>query len=156
MTLDSRLSSLDDRWMLARIVSLVLIAAIIACPIWCGNGLCHAGRCCSTKQSPSGPTCAIRSAAFCCCDKRSPSGDRPHPAESPCKASCQGVCGGAIFEKPCLLSTGIDAFYLTTVVTPVSDMRQMAKCRRHGGDQLLCISGDHGRSLRILHMSLLC
>lgn len=148
--------------MLARIVSLVLIAAVVACPLTCGNGLCHAGQCCSEMQA-SDQVCPAHGTAQCCCGRASsdedhcPSGDRG-PCRCPGKSSCQGVCGGAVFEKQIELDGASDSSFLslvdtdTLLVTRVIERRTAHGAEHHWHRR----GGNHGRSLRALHMSFLC
>ena len=140
--------------MLARTVSLALITAIIACPLWCGNGLCHAGQCCSAEQSFRLSSPVHRTAR--CCDKSSPNSNDNCPYDTPCKSSCQGICGGAIFENPCKLDDGTDTAFLSLIAVDMPVACQLAECRIYDGNHLLCWSGNHGRFLRTLHMSFLC
>ena len=139
----------------ARIVTIVLIAAVIACPTWCGRGLCHAGTCCSAEQS-SEWACPVHGTACCDCDKNSSDSNNDCPCDVPCDPSCQGVCGGAVFEKPLELNIGMDSSFLPLVAAETPVACQLAESRSHDGDHLLHCGGNHGRSLRTLHMSFLC
>ena len=146
--------------MFARTVALVQIAAIIACPLWCANGLCDAGPCCSAKQS-SQPPCSIHGTANCCCRKPSPdSSDRRDsqvPGRCPENSLCQGVCGGAVIEKPCELDSFEDSFFLPFVDAEASVSSRLVHSRSYDVEHTHCLSGgNHGRSLRALYMSFLC
>ena len=141
--------------MYARTVSIALIAAIIACPMRCGNGLCHAGECCPEEQS-SQQSCPTHGTEQCCCDKGSSGSKDDGPCDLPCESSCQGVCGGAIFEKPLELNDELDSFLLPHIAGETPVACQLAESRYHDGDHLLHCGGNHGRSLRTLHMSFLC
>jgi hypothetical protein len=141
--------------MFARTVPLVLITALIACPMWCGNGVCHADQCCSEQQS-SHQACPVHETASCCCDKGSTDSNDDCPSDAPCSSSCQGVCGGAVFEKPIELNDGMDSSFLPLLAVEMSVASQMANCHDHYGDYLLHCGGNHGRSLRTRHMSFLC
>ena len=142
--------------MFARIVSLVQIAAIIACPMWCDSGLCHAGQCCSVKQSAA-QVCPVHGTAKCCCNQKShDNDDNRGPCRCPGK-SCQGVCGGAVFEKPIEVNNASDSFLRPLVEAEISFPLQLAECptldvQHHWH----CHGGNHGRFVRILHMSFLC
>ena len=142
--------------MFTRTVSLVLIAAIIACPLWCGSGLCHAGQCCSVKQS-SQQSFPGHGAVNCCCTRSSPDGDDQAPSRCPAKSSCQGVCGGAIFEKLGELDSVEDSFFLPLADAEVSVSSWLLQCRSPDVAHHHCQSGgNYGRSLRTLYMSLVC
>ena len=141
--------------MFARTVSVVLIAAIIACPMWCGNGVCHATECCLAEQ-PSCEACPVHGTARCC-DQPSPENNRHCPSESPGTSSCQGVCGGAVFTKPNKLNDVADSFFgpLMDIDSPV--VARLVECNFHGIEHDWHNGGgNHGRSLRTLHMSFLC
>ena len=147
--------------MFARTVSLVQIAVLIACPMWCGNGLCRADQCCSVEQSTHQP-CPVHETACDCCDIDSSGSNNDCPCDAPCKSSCQGVCGGAVFGKPCELNDPMPTCSakkgsfgpFLAVEIPVAC--QLAECRTNDGDHFLHCGGNHGRSLRTLHMSFLC
>ena len=141
--------------MFARTVSLVLIAAVIACPMWCSNGLCHAGQCCSAEQSTHQP-CPVHRTARCCCDKGSSDSNDDCPYDAPCESSCQGVCSGAVFEKPIELNDEIDSSLLPFHAADKPVGCQLVKCHTNGGDHFLHCGWHHGRTLRTLLMSLLC
>jgi hypothetical protein len=142
-----------------RIVSLVLIAAIIACPLWCGNGLCHAGQCCADDACPLiEQVCPIHDTAQCCCETSSSRENSPRGPRRCQNKACQGVCGGAVFEKPIELpDASTDAFSLPLIVISIPFALQPAEHRLLGVEDLpLCHKGNHGRLLRTLHMSFLC
>ena len=141
--------------MLGRIVSVVQIVAIIACPLWCGNGWCHADTCCSVKQ-PSDQFCPDHGTAKCCCKKSSSEHDNRGPCRCPNK-TCQGVCGGAVFEKPVELNDASESHFLPVIDSEISFALQLSECHSldaehhfHGP------SGNYGRFVRTLHMSFLC
>lgn len=84
--------------MLVRIVPLSLIVAIIACPLLCRNGQCQG--CCAEEQALQSP-CSAQETGDCCCAATSQedSGHRPCDDDTG-ESGCQGVCGGAVLEKP--------------------------------------------------------
>lgn len=149
--------------MFSRVVSLILIAAIIACPLCCGNGFCLFGQ--SAAQQLDSPHPA---SDHCCSASRSqPTGpsDEQRPSRCPPHSSCQGVCGGAVFEKTIdldqtLASLGqplpgtearldarlIDANAMDSANAIDSTDRQW----QYWG------SSNFGRSLRTLYLSYLC
>lgn len=159
--------------MFSRIVALVQIAAIVACPLRCGSGLCYAEPCGSqehasaTTSSPT--TCGEDSSAHCCGNESilSPANanasaneharDEPSSPPCPCSdSSCQGVCGGAVFAKPIDLSTVADSIFLPLVDAQVSVDSQFADSRSQIGEfHWRGSSGNHGRFVRTLHMSFL-
>ena len=141
--------------MFVRTVSLILVAAVIACPLWCGNGSCHADSCCSAEQSTQ-QACPVHATACCCCDNDSSDSNDNCPCEAPCESSCQGICGGAVFEKPCGLNDGMDSSFLSLLVGKMPIACRLAECRIQNGDHFILCGGNHGRILRTLHMSFLC
>jgi hypothetical protein len=141
--------------MYAQAISIVMTAAIIACPMRCGSGLCHDEECCAAGKLVE-QTCPAHDSGRCCGGKGLPGDSSDCPPDAPCELSCQGVCGGVIFEKPCELTGEIESSVLplTADETPVAC--QTAERRTRGGDGFLRNGGNHGRLLRTLHMSFLC
>ena len=139
--------------MFARIVSLVQIATIIVCPMWCSSGLCHAGQCCSVKQSAADQVCPLHGTATCC-EKSS------HEDGVPCRypnKPCQGICGGAVFEKPIELDDCSATFFLPLIHTDIFFAPQLADGAKLDAEhRCQCLGDNHGRSLRTLYMSYLC
>jgi hypothetical protein len=149
--------------MLARIISLVLIAAVIACPLSCGHGVCCVSQCCAdaamvSAEQSSHAACLLQAITSCgCCDESCPRDDQRNPHPSPGKSSCQGVCGGAVFEKPCELKivevefvlplTGADSTFVFLLSVDPADRFDFPDCVR---------AGNQGRFVRTLHMSLNC
>lgn len=142
--------------MFARCLSLVMIAVVVACPMWCGSGLCCADQCGSKEQS-SHQACPRHGSAGCCCEEPSPDNGDQSPCQCPNTKSCQGVCGGAVFEKPIELNDESGSVFSPLDDTEIFFATQLAECRsldvehpweRHGGNL--------GRFLRTLHMSSLC
>lgn len=145
--------------MSSRTVCLVLIAAVIACPLWCGNGLCRAGQCCPQGESQSSDVCPVHQTRICCCNPASQDSqgdDQPCPTRSS-ETFCQGICGGAVFEKTVDVNKVARVLFL-----PLSDAQTPTVFRlcEHGHDrngQHQCVSRvNHGRFVRTLHMSFLC
>jgi hypothetical protein len=138
--------------MLNRVITLIVIAAIIACPMWCASGLVS---CCATGETQSDQV----ETAGCCCRHNSlgetnkPASDN-HP-KSPEK-SCQGVCGGAVLEKPAQWNHGQDREFLLPLVceTSVADALMGSPSQPAACDSLA--GGNLGHFLRKLHMSFLC
>ncbi len=84
--------------MFNRVISLILIAAVFGCPLWCSMGLCQ---CSSEITALNAP------ASDCCCGpivNADTSGysttETPGPEPAPESLRCQGICGGAVFESP--------------------------------------------------------
>lgn len=136
--------------MLARLFTIVLIPAIIACPMTCAFGIC---------QSPSVDSVGDDQpvAGSCCC----PGGNRKKqeqdgPADAPGKSPCQGICGGVVFEKPAGANPILifDCPPVTAVESPIilrSSTRADCDCR---GELRAC--GNFGRMVCALHMAFLC
>lgn len=143
--------------MFGRIVSLVQTAAIIACPMWCSSGLIHAAQCCTAEQSVAKAACTSGQTAACCCSETSrDNDDRRGRGQCPLK-SCQGVCGGAVFEKPVELDDGWGSASCPLVEVEASFRLQLAECRMLDITvPRYCDAGNHGRFVRTLHSSFLC
>lgn len=145
--------------MFVRIVSLLLIVAVIACPLACGTGVCW---CCADdivnlsspiEQATESSPCDRN----CCCNESADHSNKPAPRRSPVKSMCQGVCGGAVFEEPCSLDDSEAIVYLPsiqkdTAYVPLSTQRETVEV---GFPQ--CIRAkNQGRCMRVRHMSFLC
>lgn len=84
--------------MFTRVTALVQMVALLACPLWCAQGLCHAGAACA------GGNCALEIAdqapvCVCCCEDVASSEEVPNPERCPDESECQGICGGAVVER---------------------------------------------------------
>ena len=147
----------NTQTMLARIYSLTLITAILACPMACGIAPC-----CAENEFDSDRSQSQDSTCDCHCAsaKGSPNEDEPLrpssqddlPFDAPCEheTPCQGVCGGAVLEKPFVPS--FDLAFTAVVVLEQPDFQFVFRCSHP-----LSEADDHsGRELRTLHMSFLC
>ena len=143
----------------ARIVSPLLIIAIIACPLFCDSGLCVS--CCAASDAIVGQHVASldrvespHQLPSCCCEpKAKPQNPPPCPAPIE-KKFCQGVCGGAVFEKP------VELDLTAQLVAVLSDESSVFACHCDRGTfgvakHWLCDGGNQGRALRTWHGSLL-
>ena len=148
--------------MLTRIISVVLIAAVIACPMWCGSGVCHTGRCCaadgsSLEKQDSYAVCSVHGKKDCGCEKSSRDNDEHGPNRCPGNGLCQGVCGGAVFEKPFKLDGPYLFSFLLLIDSDDSNISLLADYRTVGTGHHHCLSPkNHGRFMRMLHSSFLC
>ena len=147
---------------LVRTVSLVLTAAVVLCPMWCGAGwVCHIDQCSSTvaygcADQCEDQLCLIHEAGRCC------GGDLPQDDHDrvpcPCpKYSCQGICGGAVWEKSSELNDLRPECYLPLVDIERSLASLCAQSRIAGFEHGYrdCRS-NCGWRVRLLYMSLLC
>ena len=137
--------------MFARMTVLAQIMAIVACPIWCGNGMCHAVQQCSAKSDSTAEPAS-------CCEGSATTGEdsKRNPSPFP-TTSCQGICGGAVFERPIELDAVSGSFWPSLIAVPTSDAPQLTEC------QSIDFEGhwhwqraNVGRALRNLYMSLTC
>ncbi|MDP6443496.1 MAG: hypothetical protein QGG36_29290 [Pirellulaceae bacterium] len=135
-----------------RTITTILIAALIACPLWCDNGSCHTGDC------PTSDCHGATEAPDACCrlHEDGDSQQREQPRPCPYPTSCQGICGGAVLEKPVELYDNTADYFLPTI----DDDSQVAhrlieESATTTGDG--CYGGGNfGRCLLTLHMSFLC
>ena len=143
--------------MLPRVISLVLIAAVIACPMWCGESACIADQCRTHAAPQQSAPCSANQKPDCCSGKQGGHQrhqDEPCPCES---AGCQGICGGAVPEKPFeLKDLSIEHVIVLDDVHAAtkSDMLVRSHCAKEpepGGSP-----ANYGRIVRTLHMSILC
>lgn len=107
------------RAMWKRLTSLISIAAILACPLRCSLGGCESVCCANggfAADTSSLDVAETTSPAAGCCSRTlqlkqeiaSPSRgqnrpplDSHAPVRRPTGSACQGICGGAVLEKPC-------------------------------------------------------
>ena len=147
--------------MFNRLISLVLIAAVIACPMWCGNGVCPAHQCCAAQEcsldEQSLASCPQHGTVDCCRENSSEEHDEDAPCRCPDTSTCQGVCGGAVFEKSCELDGPDIPFFLPMIENDGSIVSLLAHFRTVGAEHHHCLSArNHGRFVRTLHSSFLC
>ena len=141
--------------MFARILSTLLIPALIACPVVCSEGVCDV-TCCSARQ-PLQACSPVDGTTPHCCQQSQPVNHSPGPQRPSGKAPCHGVCGGAIFEKPVEFNEVVDPFFCALVDIDVGLVLQLTQRQFHCVEHhWYCHGGNHGRSLRTLQMSLLC
>ncbi len=149
--------------MFVRLFNLVLVAAIIACPMRCVDGKCCSAQCSMGNSleadAPCCPRCAANSANNDRQHEYSENGqtknDHHGPSPVPCGATCQGVCGGAVFEKS-------DTFNLQTTVTllPLNEDQVTPALAQPFSSKKFELSThcgkNIGRLLRIEQMSFVC
>jgi hypothetical protein len=144
--------------MFSRTVSLVLIAAIAACPMWCGAGLCH-GQCCSQGSSEASTASPLNETQNCCHREESGSehGNNQQGPRNSSQTSCQGICGGAVLEKTVEVDDSPDGLILALADAYAAVATRIVERSHRRFEQTCCGSGsNHGRFLRTLHMSFLC
>ena len=144
--------------MYSRTVSLALIAAVVACPLWCGSGCCNAGQCCPQGESSQSDACCV-SQTRDCCSNADQHGERGSEQQAPCQSqtSCQGGCGGAVIEKSVEVDGFSDVFFMPQLDAHAPVATPQLQCGHDRHQQHCCGSdGNHGRGLRTLHMSFLC
>jgi hypothetical protein len=156
------LSNPRTQTMFSRAVSIATIFAIVACPLWCGSGICQAG-CCALQSDSHGRKGASEADCDCCCDSakqshRRPCDESPQPCDSPPNSSCQGVCGGAVIGK----SSELDENSTSTIACAVAGFdqvwpQQLPSLNDFARSGQSPIRGKNpGRVLRTRYMSFLC
>ena len=143
--------------MFDRFVSLLLIAAVIACPMWCDSGVCQ---CCApvgwSAEGDSPKSCSLNEAA-CCCERSEQDKERDVPRPCPDTSNCQGVCGGAVIEKPCELDEADASFLPLLMITDESIVSLQLQIRAVAVEHHCCPgTKNYGRFVRTLHSSFLC
>lgn len=140
-----------------RTVSLVLIAAVVACPMWCGTGSCNAGQCCGEEASESDRVCTTNEAESRCCHHKPDSDDDQQCPTHSSPTSCQGVCGGAVLAKDVEVRGDSHVIILPLIDDHAAMPARLVECGRCRNEQHCCHSNaNHGRVVRTLHMSFLC
>ena len=166
--------------MFTKMVALAVIAAVVACPLWCSNGICCSAQCraeksqlercqlercqlercqlerCRVDQQSPNLVCSDRDTYGCDSSPCDEDGD-PGPCGCPQKLPCQGVCGGAVFEKNVELDDVSASAFVPLLNTEISLTPQLTerqafdvRYRGHGH------GGNFGRFLCTLHSLLLC
>ncbi len=155
--------SIEESVMFARLVSLVLIAVVIACPLSCGSGVCNDSQCCadhafvSEDQCPHAVCPQSATTGRDCCAESSRNSGQPVPSPCPAKSSCQGICGGAVLEKPCKLNSPDASFFLPQSGYDNTFVTLLTVCRTNAFEFPECVrAGNQGRFVRTMHMSLNC
>lgn len=136
--------------MFVRTVIHILIPAIIVCPMACGTGLCEGGH--STDSAQETPLTAT-STSCGCCGRHSSENDDPTP-ESPRplrELPCQGVCGGAVLEKP----AEVPLISLPTAAVEALPIVCIGLSSEPAGEFVPRCGGNHGRFVRAQCCSLL-
>ncbi len=140
--------------MYSRIAHIALIAAVIACPLFCRNGRCE-GCCAETLSVVS--TCPASEVGNGCCPSPSQDGQDQRPCDRAPDASCQGVCGGAVLEKSSSLPKPTEMRFRfefnalpSPPGSPLPDRQAYTVVHSFDG------SMTPGRYIRTLHMSFLC
>ncbi len=151
-----------EMWM--RCVVKILILALLVCPLGCGAGFGLGLDCCAATSSAVSRSTVSESADAshtCSCPHEKPASgttddSTPAPPSSPEKASCQCICGGAVFTKQCEEWTGEILVSLFSDVpvpcTPTCPFRHAVRLIANpdiGG-------GNFGRFLCTMHASFLC
>jgi len=143
-------------------IIIVLIATITACPLWCSSGLVQccaahaadvqpgsqvAGSCCATK----GAGCSGGIVDSRLAEAPQPWPETPQPV-APCHRDCQGVCGGAVLEKPA--DDAAPAAELVLFVEVFAQLEAVAApVYPQANDDQSVLSG---RELRTFYVSMLC
>ena len=163
-------------------ISLVLIVAVLVCPFRCSLGACTSDSCCaalrrgtasdrgdgdesSTDGAPALPTTSCCSSQgrkqlpdfSCAGPERRPRQNGNTPHRQPAGSACQGICGGAVFEKPCELNSAPFSCFSPllghdcALASMSSQLRSVAASHHPDG-----AFANYGRVVRLLHASLLC
>lgn len=144
-----------------RLLSLLQIILLLACPLWCMSGECDRSCCAVTPGMTFGPAdcdAAQTECCSCCCETAAQQDEAPPaPQRRPGQSRCQGVCGGAVIEKPVELSS--PSTWSLQVVTDAGTSAALQRTRLQRSDvdrhSIEC-DMTSGRTLRQIHMSLLC
>ncbi len=156
--------------MASQILTYALIIAIIACPSWCGDLRAAIQRChsdagessccdevaCDAEPSLTDSKCTIHSRQACDCSA-SESGEDGRHQHCPHDTCCQGVCAGAVIEKPLQLDDFTSALCnATMIVINRASIGPLHSPIVRPAFETISIAGNQGRLLRTWQMSLLC
>jgi hypothetical protein len=137
--------------MLTRLLSVLLAAAVLVCPLVCVGA---DSRCEKEPVTASG----------CCCkhchskESSAPGNDTCPGDHRPAEKCCQGVCGGAVIEKRDAQTVTIEfTAFLAPAIVAVSSLEFSEPCTNTAAQVLLPDDGHNpGRVLRCLWQSFLC
>ena len=139
-----------SRVMQHRLVSIVSILAVICCPLWCGGGICCADAECELSDQ-------VPSAADCCCGHGGTEGERRCPEDRRSGAAhCQGICGGAVLEKPHMVRDASQGPVLGAVQATAGTGGRFTDSISRSQAAETRAGRIFGRSLRARQMSWLC
>jgi len=147
--------------MARRVLHLLLIAAIIACPIGCRPGLCALGDGCGLPHdfvAECGHSCDGGHSHEHSDHQPLPPRDDDPCDHKPCQDSCQCICGGAILPG----SAELDVVLLLTPsfdsMATVGDILDSLATHRLCPNQTAPDddAAPSGRAIRCMHCSLLC
>lgn len=140
--------------MAQKIVSITVILAIIACPMWCADG---SGACCADRiHSHAADVCTPQESSCDCCEnshrRQQPPADFPDQQDN----LCQGICGGGVMLEPHKILSGNQDSFLGIPVRDISVdvLLTVRETETSSNDRHRHDSG--GRSLRTLLSSYLC
>ncbi|MEO2036995.1 MAG: hypothetical protein ABGZ35_33390 [Planctomycetaceae bacterium] len=145
--------------MFARTVALLLIAEIVACPLSCSADVC---RCCyddssSQRELGTRSCCELGAEESCCGKESSRSQDNRQPEPEPGTLICQGVCGGAVLNRPSELDSTELSFLLPRAGNDSANVSLFTRYRTGSfGYSHPVGKGNQGRFVRTLNMSFLC
>lgn len=145
--------------MFTHVTTLALIFAVFACPLRCGLGQCEDTSGGGAEVASAAPIERFEheNAGCCCCQPLPTEQKQPAPRHLPRESSCQGICGGAVLERPCEWTGGDQPCVAPVILSDETfTCGHLAVTREHQGCERLAWDLNHGRLLRILHQSFLC
>lgn len=102
------------------------------------------------------PARSVHSAETCDCPCNSSSNDDNRAPYRSSNESCQGVCGGVVFEKRVELDDDDNSLFFPLIDVNDSSAQQLVETRLFEvADRCYLQGGNFGRSVRTLHMSFL-
>ena len=135
--------------MVNRLIHIILIVAIVSCPIRCHAGLC--GSCCGESVESQ------VNDAGCCCQSKSQPESTPTPTpENPCK-TCNCICAGATLPNPADVELAVELHWICLPshfdsLVSQDDQQFQIRCHRRAPD---LPSSNEGRRIRCWCNSLL-
>ncbi len=138
--------------MFTRLNAIILMFAVLACPMGCGVGVCHDADCRLNESREV--KCCEHCPQKIGGDSELPDENDDLPDRCPNQSTCQGICGGAVLEKTCELNEHSRIFeFAVESVNTVENLSGERLAHQVGNQSF---RGNHGRFLRTLHDSLIC
>jgi hypothetical protein len=151
--------SLEVGRLFRTVFHLLLIADLLACPLWCTSGL--PGSCCQSGTQQASAPAESEPAQPCCCSQENnpsqpapPNNTPPAPQKTPDACPCDCICKGAICARP--LDTGEPISMGWFDVLPVAVAISTEFGQLYFFSSSYPAPAESGRSVRILLMSYLC
>lgn len=137
--------------MFHRLVVILTILAVIACPMFCGKGTA----CCLDEHLTQAVCDSTPDTCSCCCHEREQPRETPGEVPESPEETCQGICGGVVMLESVKLDTRDELFHAVPFEVVAVENHPDVICIERS-DEFASGEEDSGRSLRAMISSYLC